>query len=295
MRLTNLNCPQCNGNLSQQGESFFCTSCGSAFTIDYDENDVRYTDLVTQADRTRQLIARDVELMQMRHKLREEMAQRKQNRDWAREKKNDIRRIGSIIATYYVSMFLFFGVMIGLFIYFGYTIKSANKEEKVKSKEVLSAMSEVLQKDRSTIENAALEGQQYLLKERNSSYQDSTYAQDRWAKLKDTPTPYAAYLMVDTSAKSKLYIFFESVFVYEDTNEEFPVYDCVAISKFSWNEKQKKIDTDYVCSIGNRTSGTFGGYMDADQLYLECVEGEYSGTSLKIDQVFEEQKGGKNG
>ena len=37
MRLTNINCPQCNGQLNQQEDKFYCTSCGSAFNVDYDD------------------------------------------------------------------------------------------------------------------------------------------------------------------------------------------------------------------------------------------------------------------
>ena len=60
MKLTNLNCPQCNGLLNQERDMFFCSSCGSAFAVDYDENDVRYTQLVTEADRTKMLLAKDI-------------------------------------------------------------------------------------------------------------------------------------------------------------------------------------------------------------------------------------------
>ncbi|MBR2751013.1 MAG: hypothetical protein IKD90_07770 [Clostridiales bacterium] len=295
MKLTNLNCPQCNGNLSQQGDSFFCTSCGSAFTIDYDENDVKYTDLVTQADRTRQLIARDQELLQTRHRLKEQMEQNKLHRDFEREKKNDIRKIASIVASYYISIFLFLGGLIGLIVYFSHSVKASKKEMKVKAQEIMSEMTQALNSDRSVVENAALEGQDYLFSERSTIFYDPAYVNSREAKIKDTPKPYDAYVMIDSSAKSKLCIFFESVYEYQDTKEEFTIYDCVIIPRFSLNEMTKMIETDYVCSMGNRTNGTFGGYREADQLYLECIEGEYESTSFKIDQVFEDGKGGENG
>ena len=92
MKLTNLNCPQCNGYLQQQGDMFFCSSCGSAFTIDYDEADVKYTELVTQADRTKMLLQSDLEVMQTDFQLSESMADREQQRKLQKELKDSLTR-----------------------------------------------------------------------------------------------------------------------------------------------------------------------------------------------------------
>ncbi len=70
MRLTNINCPQCNGRLNQQEDKFYCTSCGSAFNIDYDEADVEYAKLVTEPERTRLLLDNNRILLEKNEELR---------------------------------------------------------------------------------------------------------------------------------------------------------------------------------------------------------------------------------
>ena len=43
-----MNCPNCNGQLRKEGEGLICSSCGSAFAIDYDASDVAYQALKKQ-------------------------------------------------------------------------------------------------------------------------------------------------------------------------------------------------------------------------------------------------------
>jgi len=70
MRLTNINCPQCNGQLNQQEDKFYCTSCGSAFNVDYDEADVEYAKLVTEPERARLLLESNRVLLEKNEELR---------------------------------------------------------------------------------------------------------------------------------------------------------------------------------------------------------------------------------
>ena len=63
MKLTSINCPNCNGQLREEGDKLICTMCGSAFAIDYDESDVEHEKLKTEAERERIRIEREKELM----------------------------------------------------------------------------------------------------------------------------------------------------------------------------------------------------------------------------------------
>ena len=42
MKLVNLQCPNCGGTLSKEGDNLVCHACGGIFSIDYDESDVEY-------------------------------------------------------------------------------------------------------------------------------------------------------------------------------------------------------------------------------------------------------------
>ena len=53
MKLQSMNCPNCNGQLRKEGEGLICSSCGSAFAIDYDASDVAYQALKKQDIRNR--------------------------------------------------------------------------------------------------------------------------------------------------------------------------------------------------------------------------------------------------
>ena len=59
MKLTSINCPNCNGQLKEENGKFICMSCGGAFAIDYDEADVEHEKLQTEAERERIRIERE--------------------------------------------------------------------------------------------------------------------------------------------------------------------------------------------------------------------------------------------
>ena len=42
MRLVDLKCPNCSGNLVKEGDNFVCRSCGGSFAVDYDSSDIEH-------------------------------------------------------------------------------------------------------------------------------------------------------------------------------------------------------------------------------------------------------------
>ncbi len=295
MKLTNLNCPQCNGFLNQQGESFFCSSCGTAFTIDYDEADVKYTDLVTQADRTRQLLARDLEVMQTQYQLREDMAQRQERREWVNERKKDLRTIFRITLSYIVVGVISVGLMVGGLFYIFSGVRKSTSDQKVRSAESVSKIVEILKNRKDYLDNADLTAQYYVTTRQYENVNDENYLSTRDARRTAEAELVDAYLMQSTTANdTALYLIYKTIYTYTDTQEEVPVYDCVRFLNFDL-DKNGALKTDYIPDFGNQSSGTFGGYREFDQLYRQCILGSYRLYATKLDISYMLSEGGAKG
>lgn len=156
-------------------------------------------------------------------------------------------------------------------------------------------MVEILKKDKSTIMNAAQAGRDQLLKERKAEILDDEYVKSRTAERKGEPQVCEAYVVYKSDDDCRLTFVFDSVFVYQDTKEEVHAYDYVSFTTLKLNSNKTKITTDYTCYVSNQTYGTFGGYRELNQLYLECIKADYGGSKEKLDVSFLTEKGGKNG
>ena len=69
MKLVDLKCPNCDGILRKSGNALICQSCGAAFEIDYDDADVEYEKLRTEAERDARKLAHEKELMEKQYEL----------------------------------------------------------------------------------------------------------------------------------------------------------------------------------------------------------------------------------
>lgn len=91
MRIVNLQCPNCGARLSIEDGMYVCNSCGTTTAIDYDESDVEFERLRTEAERDerqhaheRELLERSFEL-QERAQIESERRQNQRDRQAARE------------------------------------------------------------------------------------------------------------------------------------------------------------------------------------------------------------------
>ena len=69
MKLVNLQCPNCGGTLSKEGDNLVCHACGGIFSIDYDESDVEYEKLKTEPERDQRRLEHEKELLEKRYEL----------------------------------------------------------------------------------------------------------------------------------------------------------------------------------------------------------------------------------
>ena len=51
MKVVNLQCPNCGARLTIENDKYVCNSCGTSIAIDYDESDVEFERIKTEAER----------------------------------------------------------------------------------------------------------------------------------------------------------------------------------------------------------------------------------------------------
>lgn len=273
MKLTNLNCPQCNGYLQQQGDMFFCSSCGSAFTIDYDEADVQYTELVTQADRTKMLLQSDIEVMQTDFQLSERMADREAQRKIQKEIKDGIKSASKAAGLYLLIMGLGIGAVIGMVIWSSKNWDKHKQAQEEKEKEAAHELEELVSSDLHFLENEVARGQNYEYKIRiGSPVTDTRFLQERTAHLAGDPEMTDLYLMTEKSSHApELWIVYQIPYVYDDTYEQIFVYDVVSFNEIAKDKYGDPTANEHAFSRSGDTG--WRGFFEKDQLYRELLLG----------------------
>ena len=285
MKLTNLNCPQCNGYLQQQGDMFFCSSCGSAFTIDYDESDVKYTELVTQADRTKMLLQSDLEVMQTDFQLSESMADREQQRKIQKELRDSVRTAMKTAGAYIAVMAIGIVAVIAMVVWSSKNWKNHKEQQAAKDKESARLLIELVTSDTHFLENEVARGQSFEYKKRiGEPITDTRYIEPRIAHLSGDPEMIDMYLMTDGNGKyPELWIAYQIPYTYEDTYEQFYVYDMVSFDNIETDKYGDPIANE-TC-ISQSRNGTWQGYLEQEQLYRECLLSKNRYERTQIDTL----------
>ncbi len=274
MKLTNLNCPQCNGYLQQQGDMFFCSSCGSAFTIDYDEADVQHTELVTQADRTKMLLQSDIEVMQTDYLLSESMADREALRKIQKEIKDSIKSATKAAGIYLLVMGIGIGLLIGMLIWSGKNWSKHKENQEANEKETALELEDLVASDLHFLENEVARGQNYEYKLRvGSPVTDTRFVETRTAHLCGDPKMTDLYLMtVKSSHDPELWIVYQIPYVYEDTSELIYIYDVVSFNEIAKDKYGDPTANENAFSRSNDNG--WRGFFEKDQLYRELLLGD---------------------
>ncbi|MCR5802926.1 MAG: hypothetical protein K6G47_01565 [Clostridia bacterium] len=236
MRLTNLNCPQCDGQLYQQQDKFYCSSCGSAFNIDYDKDDVEYAKLITQAERTRLLmeanqtvLAKDQELRRAfeTNESRENIKQRVKDQGTA--------LIGSVILNAAVGVLTLIIFIVTMGVIMSNVAESSRKEkarrqkaEEAKIERLTSLSAEDIEEDGNFIDNAVGAGASYEASERIGTV-------DGNLRLSGIPQAVSCYFSKKDTDIS-LYVIYKMSYASDDTEDTKDIYSCILFEKLEQDE-----------------------------------------------------------
>ena len=277
MKLTNLNCPQCNGFLQQERDIFCCTSCGAVFNVDYDDDDVKYTELVTEADRTRMMLQKDLELIQTQYQLREDMKNREIQRQREKQISEMKRKIAKMSGLSILGILLSIGLTFGPLIFIFWTVNRSSDSYDQKKAAAFQTMSDTLKKDDIFIENAIAAGRMFEIRRGVDSISEKIDGEYCEAQMVGQPQIEDVYLMQSTKMnKQILYLVFKRTYEFEESGESKEFFDTVRISDFSI-DKYGSIKSSYACDLGRYD------FEEKDQLYREAILGESMYTSTKLD------------
>lgn len=279
MRYTNINCPQCNGLLGQQEDKFYCTSCGSAFNIAYDKEDVEYARLVTQPERTRLLLEKDRILLEKNEELRKKFLTSEMKAVFVDSvKRQGTTYIGGII------MYAAIGGMVALlsfglvFVIFVNSWKSAKEERnerealaqrKTARLENLSA--EDIENDLNFLENAIAGGVRYEVSRRDKPVTNRS-GDEGDAYTVGSPEAVDCYL-VKTGTKNDLYIVYKNTYEYSVSGTTRDVYDCVRYENIEPDGTGHILFGPYACNqiSGDGINWHWIGYESSEDVYDDVL------------------------
>ena len=286
MKLTSINCPNCNGQLREESGKLICTMCGSAFAIDYDDADVEHEKLQTEAERERIRIEREKELMATKIRLEEEAQIRRAER--ARKQvggsflKFLLTPICIMVCMSIVSMIVF--MVIGRRATSSYLNRSTRTTVTAPTttkptQPVLTK--EILLSDQAFVENALATGASYTKTQHNKTMHDFDIKKEY--NLAMVPSALLAcdpelinvyYIQADTNY---FVMFYKLTFTYDDpaVDREKTMYFACYL-KGSVLNGDGSISSDYVARMdsGSGMDLNYVAYEDKDQMYREVVLGK---------------------
>ena len=280
MKITDLTCPQCSGLLNQEGDKFFCSSCGAAFGIDYDEDDVEYQRLITEADRTRALIAKDRELLETDYRLRKEYEEKERQLTSKYRAKNTANMAISTLIIYIVSLVLVGGFAISIMIFL--IVKPLTRSETNRMAEY-----EAQCEARDLTEDQILNDKHFLetmeavaIKEWDPFIGEITedYKQNRDVVTISEPQAVKLYFLRDDKEYpvrpfTRIYLVLKATYQYTDTDKIKDSYYCVSFQNPEMTPAGViELDLSTACIEPAGSANGLHGYSELDQLYREKIK-----------------------
>lgn len=280
MRLTNINCPQCNGRLSQQEDKFYCNSCGSAFNVDYDEADVEYARLVTEPERARLLLDKERKLLAKDVELRRRFITGEMKKEFIEQAKTTgMSYLGGIIyavvlggiSTLFVIIFV-----IALFISAGKNYRGESEmreEERLERLEDLSVRD--IEKDENFLENAVAAGIAYERFRRDDTVEND--AEDGGdAYISGSPVAESCYLL-KAGSDNILCIIYKTTYEFSGNKDTREVYDSVFFENIEPDETGHIVCDYSYCSNANGSGADYhwDGYDSAEAAYEALLEDDF--------------------
>lgn len=291
MKLIDLTCPQCGGFLNQEGDKFYCSSCGASFGIDYDEEDVEYQKLITEADRTRLMIEKDRELLETEYKLRKEYEENESRLKGQYAAKSFAGSALSSLILYLVTGGFTIAIMAAMLIFVVIIpLRESDKERlaeyEVKCQEFDLTEEQVLSDVPFlyNLEAAAKRKWNPFIRDT-----DHDYKQNREAVMISEPQAYRLYVLrmdyeYPVTTRNRVYLVLKATYQYTDNEEIKDSYYCVSFQNVKMNAAGR-IECDYdKCFL--ETSGTsngFHGFSEVEQLYREEIGNQEHDEIREVD------------
>lgn len=271
MRLTNINCPQCNGRLNQQEDKFYCTSCGSAFNIDYEESDVEYARLITEPERTRLHLENNRILLEKNAELRRKFLIGEMKDTFKQEVKTaGVTYAGGAIYAAIIGIIGFLaaaGFIAMIFLFTARNIKlNREKEAQARQERIESLSAEDIENDRNFLENAIAGGIASELAKRDVPVKNN--ADDEGdAYIVGSPVPVNCYL-IKTGDENHLCIVYKITYEFSENKATKVIYDCIFFENIEKDETGH-IAFDKSCGriYGDGADDHWDGYENAESIY----------------------------
>lgn len=270
MRLTNINCPQCNGQLNQQEDKFYCTSCGSAFNIDYEASDVEYAKLVTEPERTRLLLEKDRVLLEKNAELRRKF--------YTSEMKHELVHQAKTMGTYSLGAAFYAAVIGGISflccvivivgIFFNIDVNHKSKtasREQARNERLESLSVDDVRSDTNFLENAIAYGVSSELWWRDDDPVENKVDDRGDAYIVGTPVASNIYFLKN-GHKNYVYIVFKITYEYSNDKSQKDIYSC---HRFGLLEPD---ETGHIKFADTKGSWEKGNEFDEDWYGYESLE-----------------------
>lgn len=284
MRLTNINCPQCNGQLNQQEDKFYCTSCGSAFNIDYDEADVQYAKLVTEPERTRLLLESNRALLEKDEELRKKFITGERKKEIVHQAKSQGITLvggavyGAIIGG--VSFLLCIGIVAIIFVNLWKSAKDeSERREQAKQERMENLSARDIEKDKNFLDNAIAAGVAYELWWRDDPVENDV--DDRGDAYFVGPAVPVSCHLLKTGDENNLCIVYRITYEFSGDHSTKDVYDCIIFDRIELDE------TGHI-SFGLSPDRVWGSGIDDDWDGYENADGVFEDSTFpKRYEFFE--------
>lgn len=299
MKLTDLKCPRCSGLLNQQCDKFYCSSCGAAFEVDYEDTDVEYSRLLTEADRTRMMIERDKEVLKKDFEFREAYKDEEARRKAQYEIQKRTRTAVSALVTTVITFSMMFILMIGLIVYIITVVAAPSRiESKLRGKDEAEARTlsaEQILADPNFIYNASADGIWFRSGELFEPYVTEIYGEERTCEIVGLPTPVAAYITSETQefggrdyTRNKFYVAYRATYRMTDTDEDETV-DIYTYAEFDNVEKKPNGRIGFDPEHYGAVDINYHSYYELGQLEREHFDGA---EKIDLSEIF--GKGGED-
>ena len=113
MKIVNLQCPNCGAKLSIENEMYVCNSCGTTIGIDYDDSDVEYERLKTEAELQEKQRAHEKELLERKFELEQKAQIEAEKRQIKRERQKALSNTAKKTLSSLIALLFIVGIIAG--------------------------------------------------------------------------------------------------------------------------------------------------------------------------------------